>query len=44
MMQTGYNSGTSERLNVYLTNTLNESSTLATWIPDFIADETKSAP
>jgi predicted helicase len=40
LTQTGYDFNTPSRLNIYLTNTLEPSTTLSKWIPDFLAQET----
>ena len=43
LQQTGYDSDSDIRLNVYLTNTLEEPAPLSTWIPDFISIESSNA-
>ena len=43
LIQTGYNSNSDNRLNVYLTNTLAEPAPLSSWIPDFISIESRKA-
>lgn len=43
LIQTGYNSDSENRLNVYLTNTLVEPAPLSSWIPDFISIESENA-
>jgi hypothetical protein len=43
LQQTGYDSDSGNRLNVYLTNTLAEPAPLSSWIPDFISIESSNA-
>jgi len=43
LQQTGYDSDSKNRLNVYLTNTLVEPAPLANWIPQFISVESEHA-
>jgi len=40
--QTGYQFIDNQRLNIYLTNTLEPASIISKWIPDFLAEETKA--
>ena len=42
LQQSGYQLSKTKRLNVYLTNALSPPSALASWVPDFISDETSA--